>query len=61
MATGGRIGNAGHAGGGPRTWNLYRNLGIEVPGSSDAPVSDEFWTVQEDDAPDWLTVVGSRR
>ena len=44
----------------PEDMDFYRNLGIEVPGSNDAPVGGEFWTVREDDAPDWLTVVGSR-
>ena len=29
-------------------------------GSEGASVSDEFWTVRQDDAPDWLTVVGSK-
>ena len=40
--------------------DFYRNLGTKTHGPTGAPVSDEFWTVQEDDDPDWLTVVGSR-
>ena len=44
----------------PEDMDFYRNLGTQVHDSGGAPVSDEFWTVQEDDDPDWLTVVGSR-
>ena len=39
---------------------FYRNLGTKVLGSDGAPVSDEFWSVQEDDDPDWLTIVGHK-
>ena len=43
----------------PEEMDFYRNLGAKMHGSGGAPVSDEFWIVQEDD-PDWFTVVGSR-
>ena len=44
----------------PEDMEFFRNLGTKVRGSDGAPVSDEFWTVREDDDPDWLTVVGSK-
>ena len=44
----------------PEDMDFHRNLGMKLHASDGAPVSDEFWTVQEDDDPDWLTVVGSR-
>ena len=44
----------------PEDTDFYRHLGMEIPGTYGECVSDEFWTVQEDDDPDWLTVVGTR-
>ena len=44
----------------PEDMDFYRNLGMKVHGPDGAPVSDEFWTVRQDDAPDWLTVVGGK-
>ncbi|MDE0045515.1 MAG: class I SAM-dependent methyltransferase [bacterium] len=37
---------------------FYRNLGINTPQGE--MVSDEFWTVRQDEDPDWLTTVGGR-
>ena len=42
----------------PGDMDFYRNLGTMLHGSDAAPVGDEFWTVRQDDDPDWLTVVG---
>ena len=44
----------------PEDMEFYRNLGTIVHGSGGTPVCDEFWTVREDDDPDWLTIVGSK-
>ena len=44
----------------PGKTDFYRHLGMEVPGSYGERVSDDFWTVREDDDPAWLTVVGSK-
>ena len=43
----------------PEDMNFYRNLGLKVHGSDGEPVSDEFWTIRQDDDLDWITVVGS--
>ena len=37
--------------------DFYRNLGINTPNR--AMVGDEFWTIRQDEDPDWLTAVGS--
>ena len=42
----------------PEDMDFYRTLGMMVQGPNGASVSDEFWTMQEDDDPDWLTVMG---
>ena len=44
----------------PEDTDFYRRLGMEIPGTYGERVSDEFWTVQEDGDPDWLTVIGSK-
>ena len=44
----------------PEDMDFYRNLGTKVHDSDGAPVSDEFWTVRQDDDLDWLTVVGRK-
>ena len=40
--------------------DFYRKLGTKVRGPDGTPVSDDFWTVRQDDDPDWLTVVGRK-
>jgi len=42
----------------PKDNYLHRLLGIDIPGGCRDCAFDEFWTVVEDDDPDWLTVVG---
>lgn len=44
----------------PEDMGFYRNLGTKMHGPGTAPVSDEFWTMRQDDDPDWLTVVGGK-
>ena len=39
---------------------FYRRLRLECPAAYGERVSDEFWTVREDDDPGWLTVVGNK-
>ena len=41
----------------PEDMDFYRHLGTKVHGTDGATVSDEFWTVWQDNDPDWLTVV----
>ena len=40
--------------------DFYWKLGTKVRGPDVTPVSDDFWTVRQDDDPDWLTVVGRK-
>ncbi len=44
----------------PEDTAVYRRLGMKPRAAYGARVNDEFWTVREDDDPDWLTVVGCR-
>ena len=44
----------------PEDMDFYRNLGMEAHGSYGELVSNEFWTMRQDEDPDWLTVVGSK-
>ncbi len=44
----------------PGDMDFYRNLGMTIHDPDGAPVSDEFWTVQRDENPDWLMVVSSK-
>ena len=44
----------------PEDTDFYRRLGMNLPGAYGERVSDEFWTVREDDDPDWLTVTGRK-
>ena len=44
----------------PEDMDFYRNLGIEAHDSYGERVCDEFWTMRQDEDPDWLTVVGSK-
>lgn len=38
--------------------DFYRNLGINAPNGE--MVSDEFWTIRQDEDPNWFTAAGSR-
>ena len=44
----------------PEDTDFYRHLGMEIPRAYGERVSGEFWTVQEDDDPSWLTVIGCK-
>ena len=44
----------------PEDARLYRRLDMQPPAAYSEQVGGEFWTVREDDDPDWLTVVGSK-
>ena len=44
----------------PDETELYRRLDMEIPPAYGRPVDDEFWRVEEDDDPDWLTIIGSK-
>lgn len=44
----------------PGDADFYRRLGMEAPVAYGEAVSDEFWTVQDDDDPGWRTVAGSK-
>ena len=42
----------------PGDMNFYRTLGIDTPNAE--MVSDAFWTLRQDEDPDWLTAVSSK-
>ncbi len=44
----------------PEDTELYRRLGMKPPAAYSERVSGDFWTVREDDDPDWLTIIGSK-
>ena len=43
----------------PEDTNYYRYLGMKIPDSYGEPVSDKFWSIQEEDDPSWLRVVSN--